>query len=48
MLTLLASLPFTYNIAASDWPHTFLQPGCFCLALYWANCLPMPSSHVDA
>ena len=17
---------------ASDWPHTFLQPGCFCLA----------------
>ena len=22
----------SYN-AASDWPHTFLQPGCFCLGL---------------
>ena len=20
--------------AASDWPHTFLQPGCFCLHIY--------------
>ena len=19
--------------AASDWPHTFLQPGCFCLGI---------------
>ena len=21
------------TIVASDWPRTFLQPGCFCLAL---------------
>ena len=22
---------YTY-LSASDWPHTFLHPGCFCLA----------------
>ena len=25
-----------YN-AASAWPHTFLHPGCFCLAYYFKN-----------
>ena len=22
------------TIVTSDWPHTFLQPGCFCLAYH--------------
>ena len=26
-----------YVFVASDWPRTFLQPGCFCLALLLQN-----------
>ena len=29
---ILVAYNYSYN-AASDWPRTFLQPGCFCLAL---------------
>ena len=31
LVTYVAIIIATYN-AASDWPHTFLQPGCFYLA----------------
>ena len=27
-------------IVASDWPRTFLQPGCFCLALLFTSNYP--------
>ena len=31
-LALLDIRGFGRSIVASDWPRTFLQPGCFCLA----------------
>ena len=34
---LISKILVAYNYscnAASDWPHTFLQPGCFCLVYY--------------
>ena len=30
---ILVTYNYSYN-AASDWPRTFLQPGCFCLAYH--------------
>ena len=30
---ILVAYNYSYN-AASDWPRTFSQPGCFCLGIY--------------
>ena len=29
---LISEILVAYSHCASDWPRTFLQPGCFCLA----------------
>ena len=31
---LISEFLVAYNLVASDWPRTFLQPGCFCLAYH--------------
>ena len=42
MFNFLALLDISFwsliTIVASDWPRTFLQPGCFCLAYITAFC----------
>ena len=33
------------TIVVSDWPRTFLQPGCFCLAYIYIYLVSHPSLH---
>ena len=33
------------TIVDSDWPRTFLQPGCFCLALNYQNIEQLSDTH---
>ena len=41
---ILVAFNYSYN-AASDWPRTFLQPGCFCLAYTYTYILTCMHIH---